>query len=346
MAISAPGSAYVSPVAEGDIGTLTTVGSRISGGAQAANAAGGKTWAETQVTTAYDLVIEKAYRDSLVFDQFATKRPTRLTHNGAVVSFPLANDIADDVAGATLDEHYDVLPSHFATAHVDIGMKEYGRVITRTNLVRGLSMAPFDPIASERIGRNAVSTMDRIALATLYASGGVSASKDPSVFGTPGSTPAAIAPTAGKPTYTLQDVAQHFQEQNVDTFENGLWLAVVSPASITSIRRESDIAGWRYWQINQDPGGGTGSVSRRMVGEYENFMFMVSNRLTAGKDIFLGADALAKVYPNVEGYGPQASSEVAPVVDRLRRFWSTGWLWTGGYGRYKAEGIVTSDLTA
>jgi N4-gp56 family major capsid protein len=346
MAITAPASLLVSPVDEANIGLLTSVGGRITGGAQAANAAGGVDWAGNLVTTGYDLVLGMAYRDALIFDQFATKVPTALTHNGAVVSFPLANDLADDVAGATLNENYDVLPSEFKTAHVEVGMKEYGRVVTRTNLLRGMSMLPFDPVAAERVGRNAVSTIDRIALAAIYAAGGVSASKDPAVFGTPGAVPEAIAPVAGKPTETLNAIAQQFQENDVEPFANGLYVAVITPQEETNLRTEANAAGWRYWQINQEESGGTGAISRRQLGAYENFMFFVSNRLTAGKSIFMGRDGLAKVYPNVPGFGPAPQVEVAPVVDRLRRFYSIGWLWTGGYGRYKAEAIVTSSLPA
>ena len=341
-----PASLLVSPVDDTNVGRLTSVGNRITGGNQAANAAGGVSWAGNLVTTGYDLVLGNAYREALIFDQFATKMPTSLTHNGAVVSFPLANDLDDDVAGATLVENFDVLPSQFKTAHVEVPMREYGRVITRTNLVRGMSMLPFDPTAAERVARNAVSTIDRIALAALYAAGGVSASKDPAVFGTPGGIPAAVAPVANKPTETLNRIAQQFQENDVEPFSNGLYVAVISPQEETNLRIEANAAGWRYWQINQEDLGGTGSISVRKLGAYENFMFFVSNRLIASRSLFLGRDALSKVYPNVPGFGPGPQVEVAPVVDRLRRFYSIGWLWTGGYGRYKAEAVVTSSLPA
>lgn len=345
MVLPANASLLVSPVEEANVGLLTDVGARISGGAQAANAAGGVTWASNMVTTGYDLVLDSAYRQGLVFDQFATKKPTVLSHDGAVVSFNLANDLADDVAGATIAEDYDVLPSEFKTAHVEVGMKEYGRVITRTNLLRGTTMLPFDGVAAERIGRNAVSTMDRLALAAIYAAGGVSASTNTATFGTAGGVPTAIAPVAGSPTQTLQKIAQQFEENDVEPFSNGLYAAIISPAEHTKLRQESDAGGWRYFQVNQQSSGGTGSIQRRQIGAYEDFMFFTSNRLTAGKSIYMGRDGLAKVYPQIPGFGPAPSIEVAPVVDRLRRFWSIGWLWTGGYGRYKAEAIVTSDLT-
>lgn len=342
---ASPASLFNSPVDDTNVALLSRVSTRISGGAQAANAAGGVDWAANMVTTAYDLVLGSAYRQALVFDQFATKQPTSLTHQGAIVSFPLDNDIPDDVAGATLSEDFDVLPSKFKTAHVEIGIAEYGRVVTRTNLLRGTTMVPFDPRAAEKIARNAVSTMDRLALAKIYAAGGVSASSDTAVFGTAGGVPTAVAPVAGFPTQTLQKIAQTFQEKDVEPFSNGLYAAIISPAEVTKLRQESDAGGWRYYQINQEDNGGGGSIKRRALGEYEDFMFFVSNRLTAGKSIYLGADGLAKVFPTVPGFGPAPSIQAAPVVDKLRRFMTIGWLWTGGYGRYKAEGIMTSDLT-
>lgn len=341
-----PGSDHASPVSaiQEPESKLIRVGSRISGGAQAATAAGGVEWAETQVTTAYDLVLDNSFRDGLIFDMFATKRPSKLTHNGAVVSFGATNDLDDDPTTAELIEDYDVLPSKFKSTHVDIAMKEYGRVITRTRQTRGLSMVPFDPIAAEKIARNSASTMDRMALNALYASGGVKFSRDTAVFGTAGGAVTAIAPTAGAPTTTLQRIAQQFDEQNVDRFSNGLFLAVISPAEVTALRGESDAGGWRYAQIHAEPGGGNGSIQRRFLGTYEDFMFFVSNRLVSNKAIFAGADALAKVYPNVPDFGPLPFTEIAPVIDKLKRFWGYGWGWLGGYGRYKAEAVVTSRL--
>lgn len=341
-----PGSDQNAPVsaAQEPESKLIRVGARTTGGAQAANTAGGVEWAESMVTTAYDLALDSSFRDGLIFDQFATKKPTLQTHNGAVVSFPAANDLDDNPDTALLIEDYDVLPSKFKTAHVDIGMAEYGRVVSRTRWVRGASMVPFEPVASDKINRNATSTLDRLALNALYASGGVKFSKDTAVFGTAGGAVTAISPVTTKPTHTLQDIAEQFNEQDVEPFANGYFAAVISPAEETALRRESDAGGWRTFQINQSPAGGTGTIVRRELGAYENFVFFVSNRLQSNKAIFLGRDALAKVYPNVEGFGPMPFVEVAPVVDKLRRFWQLGWGWLGGYGRYKAEAVVTSRL--
>jgi hypothetical protein len=355
--VTAPASLNVSPVIEGAADVLTNVGARITGGAQAANAAGGVDWAGNMVTTAYDLVLENATRERLIFDRFATKMPTRLTHDGAVVSFPVTDDLDEDVAGAALSEDYDVLPSKFKTAHQTVGMKEYGRVVTRTNLVRGMSMIPFDPVAAEKIARNAVGTVDNIALAALIAG---SAAGDQGIvthqsggsgedFGTEKTTMATHT-AAGTPTDSLIEIAEWFQSRNVAPFSNGLYAGILTPADATALRKEADAAGWRYFTQNQNPSGGSGNIQgigRNSLGVYEGFMFVVSNRLSAqngGKSVFLGADALAKVFPDVPGFGPGPGIEVAPVVDRLRRFWSIGWLWTGGYRRFRWESAIEGNL--
>lgn len=351
MTLTGNASDHVSPVSDAQtpLDHITAVDTRITGGAQASSAAASTDWAGQFVTTAYDLVLDSAYRDALIFDRFATKKPTRLTHNGAVVSFSATDDLSEaaDFSDVLLDEEYDVLPSKFKAGHVEIGMKEYGRAVTRTNLVRGLSMVPFDPEAADKIARNAVSTMDRLALKALTSAGGMKFATGADFGKAGGAVDTSVV--AGKPTATLIDIATHFETLDVPPFMNGLYVAVLTPADAALLRKEADAAGWRYFQQNQNPSGGTGSIARREVGIYEGFIILTSNRVSAangGNSLFFGADALAKVYPNVAGFGPAPSIEVAPVVDRLRRFWSIGWLWTGGYGRYKAEAVTSTKFTA
>ena len=235
---------------------------------------------------------------------FATKRPTRLTHNGAIVSFGATNDLDDDPTTAELIED-DVLPTKFKTAHVDIGMKEYGRVVSRTRMTRGMSMLPFDPVAGEKIACNAVSTMDRLAQNALYAAGGISFSKTPGTFGTAGGVPQAIAPVsleADPDPPEDRSAVPHGQRRALR--QRRLRCDHLARRGDRAAP-ESDAGGWRYFQINQQPSGGGGAIQRRQIGIYENFMFFVNNRLVGNKAIFLGADALAKVPPTSRASVPR-----------------------------------------
>jgi hypothetical protein len=342
MAIPANGSLLVSPVEEANVAKLTQVGARGADGLPSGS--GGIT---SLITRAYDLMAAKPLRDQLIFDNFATVRPTRQSHNGAVVRMNFIDDLDDSPTTALLPEDYDVLPTPLKAYWTDITMYEYGRVVTTTNLARGTSNIPIDPAAAERIGRNAGSTVDKLAVAALYAAGGVNAD------GTAGAVPH-DATVATKPSATLRAAAEYFQSNKVEPFGDGLFLAVITPAMETALRSEADAAGWRYWQVNQLPSGGTSDIAtrgtvalgaNRLAYQYEGFLVMPSIRLTAGKAIFLGNEGLAKAYPIVPGYGPTPQTVVSPVVDRLRRFASVGWTWLGGYARYRAEAVCTGNLS-
>ena len=254
------------------------------------------------------------------------------------MQFNFIGDLADAVP-VVLQENYDVLPEPFKSWSLSMTMNEYGKVVTQTALSQATSMIPIDPVIAERIGRSAGTSMDRLAIAALYAAGGVTN------VGAAGAVPNPVTPVAGKPSDTLRLIAQKFMEANVEPFSGNNYVAVISPASETALRGESDAAGWRYWQANNSANG-TAQIRGRYIGEYEGFTILVSNRLTAGKDLFLGQDALAKVFPNAAGFGAQPRIVVSPVVDRLRRFASIGWYHLVGYGRFRAEAAATSNLAA
>ena len=339
MALTPPAVNNVSPLTEADTTAATgNFGLTMVGPRDAAGLPTGGGGIDTLVGTAYDLLAHTPMRDRLIFDKYVTVRPTRQSHNGAVVQMSLMSDLDDAASTALLVENYDVMPTQLKSFGVNLTMFEYGRVVTTTAMSRGLSSIPVDPVAAERIGRNSGSTLDRLALAGIYANGGIKND------GTAGGAVTAIAPVALKPSDTLRKVAEYFQTNNVEPFSNGLYAAVISPSSFTKLRAESDAAGWRYWQANS--GVNSGEIRRRTILEYEGFSIETSNRLTAAKDIFMGAEGLAKVYPNVPGFSSMPQTVVAPVSDRLRRFASVGWYWLGGYGRFRAEALVTSDLSA
>ena len=295
------------------------------------------------VTRAYNLAAAKVYRRNLVWDPLATVKGTRLSHRGAIVQFNFVNDLDDDPNTAALDENYDVLPTPLESWDTDVTMGEYGRVVTTTALLRGTSMIPLDPEAAERVGRNAGAVIDRLAFAAVIDAAGGGVNND--------GTPNTSAPTAitgeTSPSDVLRAASQTFKEKDVPTFANGKYTAVMTPACETALRKEADAAGWRYWQINQEERGGSGDITNGMVGAYEGFNIIVANtpQLDTVGAVFLGAEALAKAHSTAPGFGANPQVVVSPVVDRLKRFASVGWYHLVGYKRYRAEAIMTGDLT-
>lgn len=337
MAIPTNGSDLVSPVsdAQSPATHLTHVGARTNG------LPTGTSGVESLVTRAYNLAADQVFRRALLWDTFATVQASRLSHNGAVVQFNFVNDLDDDPAGALLPEDYDVLPSPLKSWPTNVTMNEYGKAVTTTALLRGTSMIPVDPIAAERVGRNAAATIDRLAFAPLLLAGGVNND------GTAGAVPTDIT-VAGSPSDTLRAASQHFKEKDVAPFAGGMFKAVMTPAAETALRKEADAAGWRYWQINQEESGGTGNIARGYVGAYEGFEIHVANTpgLDAKGAVFLGAESLAKAYSVAPGFASNPQVVVAPVVDKLRRFASVGWYHLVGYARYRAEAVLTGNPAA
>lgn len=338
MALSFPAVNQQSPLSEVD-NTAMAAGqgiTRVGVRDQTTGLPTGSGGVQTLVTQAYELLAWPVLRDQLIFDRFATVKPTRVTHNGASVQFNFVDDLNDDPAAAKLDELYDVAPSALVSWPHNITMWEYGQAVTTTALLDNTSMIPIDPIAAERVGRAAGSTVDRLVLAAIEAAGGIQND------GTAGAAPVDVGVVAD-PSGSIRAAKQYFQENNVAPFMGGLFGAVITPAEETVLRSETDAAGWRYWQAgNADAGGG--HIAQGSVGVYEGFAFFTSNRISQAH--FFGKDGVAKCHSTGPGYGSNPSMVIAPQTDRLRRFASIGWKHLVGYDRFRAEAITTADLTA
>lgn len=331
---NAQSSDNVSPVTASQVpvGKLVHVGARTSG------LPTGSDGVDSLVTKAYDLVAHKVLRRDIVFNRVATTRATRLSHSGAVIRLNVVDDLSDDPATAVLAEDYDVLPTPLKSWPTEVILNEYGRVVTSTALLRGTAMVPFDPIAAERVARNAAATLERLAFTALTASGGIT--------NTGGAGGAVTDVTvADSPSDTLRAALESFKTNDVAPLGNGRYLAVLDPAAETALRKEADAAGWRYWQAN-DPG--SSGIINGYVGAYEGFDIVTSNitGLSTLGGVFVGADALAKGVSAAPGFSESPSIVVAPVVDKLRRFASVGWFWLGGYARFRAEAVLTGDPAA
>ena len=336
MVLAAPAANNVSPLSEADNTANATALTRV--GARSAGLPTGSDGIDSLITRAYDLAAYKPFRRALLFDQMATVRPTRQSHNGAVIQLNMVGDLDETVATATLVEDYDVVPTPLKSYKSDIVLNEYGRVVTTTALARGTSFIPLDPVAAERVGRNMGATIERLALSFIVAAGGINND------GTAGGVPN-VATNAGGPSATLRQASEYFKANNVGTFANGKYRAVLSPGAETALRGEADAAGWRYYQINQEESGGMGSIAQGYVGTYEGFDVVVSSLLTGNNALFFGEDGLAKGYSMAAGFGANPGVVVSPVVDRLKRFASVGWYHLVGYARWKAEGIQSGVLT-
>ena len=289
------------------------------------------------VTKAYDLAVYPELRPQLIFDQFATVRATRLTHRGGSVRFSFVDDIVDQTT--PLLENIDVDSVSMSSKALTIGMDEYGTAVTTTNLLRGTSMIPIDPLVAERVGYNAGKSIDRLAKVSLDAA---NVTYDDS-------TTESITEIGSSATflnsYLLQEGVTLLEEKNVRPFGGQSYVLVVSPRQAQHLKAENTNQGWRY-VTSRNEGTGMNSIYRGEIGMYEGVRIVVNNNMGASTTAYLmGAEALAKVHSNAPGFGPNPRVVVSPVVDKLKRFASVGWYHLVGYGIFRPEALIRVKTT-
>ena len=283
-------------------------------------------------TTAYDLLARKPLRAKLVHEQFATVQSSNLSHDGDKVNFNFVADLTVSTT-ALADEISDAPQEALADSAVTVTMLEYGRVVAKSRKVVGTSMVAIDPIAAERVGRVAGVVHDELARLALAASA--------NQYGTTGGA-------VDLSSNVLRKASTELKRLNVDPFDGELYVAVIHPRQEYDLRIEADAAGWRYWAVNQNPGGGGGEgVRKGVVTQYEGFNILVSSRTGqsgAGATIdytglVFGAEALAKAYSHVPGFGPYAATVFADPVDNLSRVMRVGYYWLGGYAILRTDAV-------
>jgi N4-gp56 family major capsid protein len=64
------------------------------------------------------------------------------------------------------------------------------------------------------------------------------------------------------------------------------------------------------------------------------------------RTLFMGRQAIAKAYSNVDGNGANPRVIPGPVTDKLRRFVPMGWYWLGGYGIFRQNAIYAVETAS
>lgn len=284
------------------------------------------------VTKAYDLAVYPSLRPELIFDQFATVRPTRLTHRGGSARFSFVDDISEQTT--PLLENIDVDSVTLTSKALSVSMREYGTAVTTTQLLRGTSMIAMDPLVAERVGYNAGLSIDTLARTALDAA---SITYDDSTTGTITEIGASSSYLSG---LLLQEAVATMQADNVRPFMGGNYVCVVSPYQAQHLKFDTTDTGWRY-VTSRNEGAAGNSIYMGEIGIYEGVRIIVNNHLTSnGTAYFMGAEALAKVYSDAPGFGPNPRVVISPVVDKLRRFATVGWYHLVGYSVFRNDALI------
>lgn len=299
-------------------------------------------------TAAYNAMAWYGLRPELIFDQFATVRPTAQTHSGTSVQFTIATDMA--AATAALSEVADIDAVALADTQVTVTLVEYGNAAITSAKIRLTSYVEVDPIVANVVGYNAGISMDTIACNVLVAGTNV-------IWGTAGaSTPTSTATIDVEDTLAGNDIryaVAKLRGGNAQGFGNG-FVGVIHPDVSYDLRGTTGTAQWRDVHTYSSPE----NIMRGEVGIFEGARFIESSRTSlidtdggaaavdAYRTLIMGRDALAKAFAAREGYGPNPQIVLGPVTDKLRRFVPVGWKHFAGYSVFRQASLYRIETSS
>lgn len=295
------------------------------------------------VQTAYDMLAYFSLRPELYADQIADIKPTNQSMPGSSIVFNVQNELA--LATVALNESTDVTPVQLTSSQVTITINEYGNATLTTAAVRAQSFVSIDEVQANDIGFNAGRTVDELAWIQLRTGTNVNYSA-----GATGVVPTArnmLTPNDTLRAYDIRYNVAALKRNNVPGF-NGYYLCMIHPDVSFDLWQESGnqalIAPHIYSAPEAVFRGEIGSFAgARMVETPTAPVFADAGSSTTDTDvyatIFVGRQALAKVWAIKDGNGPLPQIVMGPVTDYLRRFQPLGWKWMGGYGQFRSVAL-------
>lgn len=295
------------------------------------------------VQTAYDMLAYFALRPELYFDQVADIKPTNQSMAGSSVVFNIQNDMA--LATTSLNESTDITPVALTASQVTLTLNEYGNGTITTAAVRGQSFVSIDEIQANTVGYNAGRSLDELAKIQLQAGTNVNYSA-----GATGVTPGArnqITPSDTLRAYDVRYNVAALKRNNVPGY-GGYYLAFIHPDVSFDLWQESGnqalIAPHIYSAPEEVFRGEIGAFAgARFIETPTAPLFADAGSSTTDTDVyatlFLGRQALAKVWAIKDGNGPLPVVVMGPITDYLRRFQPLGWKWMGGYGLFRQPSV-------
>lgn len=295
------------------------------------------------VQTAYDMLAYFALRPELYFDQVADIKPTNQSMAGSSVVFNIQNDMA--LATTSLNESTDITPVALTASQVTLTLNEYGNGTITTAAVRGQSFVSIDEIQANTVGYNAGRSLDELAKIQLQGGSNVNYSA-----GATGVTPGArnqITPNDTMRAYDVRYNVAALKRNNVPGF-GGYYLAFIHPDVSFDLWQESGnqalIAPHIYSAPEEVFRGEIGAFAgARFIETPTAPLFADAGSSTTDTDVygtlFIGRQALAKVWAIKDGNGPLPVVVMGPITDYLRRFQPLGWKWMGGFGLFRQASV-------
>lgn len=302
------------------------------------------------VQTAYDMLAYFALRPELYFDQVADIKPTNQSMPGSSVVFNVQNDMA--LATTAINESTDITPVALTSSQVTLTINEYGAGTITTAAVRGQSFVSIDEVQANTVGYNAGRSIDELAKIQLQAGSNVTYSA-----GATGVTPGgrnSITPNDTMRAYDIRYNVAALKRNNVPGY-GGKYLSLIHPDVSFDLWNEAGnqalIAPHVYSAPDEIFLGEIGSFAgARFIETPTAPLFADAGSSTTDTDVygtlFLGRQALAKVWAMKDGNGPLPVTVMGPITDYLRRFQPLGWKWMGGYGVFRSQSVWRQESSS
>ena len=291
------------------------------------------------VTTAYDKLVGFALRSEPQFRTLVSKRPSDVSHAGAVVR--LFKHVEMAAATTALTEIVDPDSVELGgTSYVDVTLAEYGNSVLTTEKLALESLSAIDPAVANLVAFNMRDSLD-VLVQTVMRNGDQRLKNIATVL---------TAHTNGTATITGIDAADTLSAKYVRYAVSklrgasaqtigGKFIGYIHPDVSYDFRTETGAAAWR--DIHNY--SGASSVWAGEIGEFEGVRFIETPRcyqVNGGESsakvsstYILGAEAIA------EAVGREPGVVVGPVTDRLMRFRPVGWKALLGWARYREEAL-------
>lgn len=326
-------------------------------------------------TKAYQRRAYYSLRPECMYGQLADVFATEQSHPGTSVQFNILGDLA--IASTALNETQDVSAVAPTDSTVTATLAEYGNVILRTRALQGTSFIDIDPALADLIGFNAGVSFDEIFKNIIQAGTNVS-------YG--GTEAARTSITAGDviTAHNVRYARAFLSRNNAMKFitgqggggvptsmdggnfssyvqnpGTGWFAAMIHPDVALDLREQTGSGAWR---VPAEYAAGFGNQGHSGVwsgelGAFEGFRFVENSRAPFFQNggvssqnvygtLFMGREAMLKIFATVEGNGPEPQVVEGPIVDRLKRFRPLGWYWFGAAGIFRQNCLYRFETSS
>ena len=321
---------------------------------------------DSLVRATFDKVIVWKNRFEPSYRQYAYIEPRDVAHPGETVQMFRAGATGLTLATTPLSEYEDpdskALPGNESTS---LTTYEYGDHTLTSLRLHKRAWANITEIQIEHVRRHMRDTVDAIYMNALYASTGGFAntgflSYKGDANGALSTTTAAAAGAQSLQAGHVRRIVAKFRSLGMPTFDDGLFLGLITPDVSVAFREGTAVTDWRYPHLEENANG---NIWAGTVGVFEGCRFIESPQFkgidkganvntslalvdqtpatsTAANLLFLSSSGIAEATV-IE---PHTTTTAQP--DKFGRLFGVGWYGWFGAGVYDNNGGILFDVKA